>query len=186
MKKTLAWKLFFVSCLLLIALKGMTSDCTPVHAAKLPALKVEGTRLVNAKGRPVQLKGVSTHGLSWFPGYVDQKAFKDIKKIWKADAVRLALYTSDYNGYCSGDAANRSALEQRIDKGVQYATKSDPRDPRPRQERGHPHRDTPMVTGCGYRGSLTHQRLQKPHVHPAFLRRDPRGIPAGQSQDRPR
>lgn len=124
MKKTLAWKLFFTSCLLLIALKGMTSNCTPVHAAKLPALKVEGTRLVNTKGRPVQLKGVSTHGLSWFPGYVDQKAFKDIKKIWKADAVRLALYTSDYNGYCSGDAANRSALEQRIDKGVQYATKA--------------------------------------------------------------
>lgn len=34
------------------------------QAAKLPALKVKGTKLMNSLGRTVQLKGVSTHGLS--------------------------------------------------------------------------------------------------------------------------
>lgn len=155
MKRSLTWKLFFTFCLSLAAITSTTLSSTPVHAAKLPALKVKGTQLVNTKGRPVQLKGISTHGLSWFPGYVNQKAFNDIKKKWKANTVRLALYTSDYNGYCTGDAANRKALEQRIEKGVQYATKAglyviidwhilsdgDPRDPHQGQGRDHPHRD---------------------------------------------
>lgn len=35
------------------------------QAAKLPPLKVKGTKLMNSRGRTVQLKGVSTHGLSW-------------------------------------------------------------------------------------------------------------------------
>lgn len=115
---------FHTACLLLMAALTLTLGNVPVHAAKLPALRVKGTQLVNAKGKPVQLKGVSTHGLSWFPGYVDQKTFNDIKKKWKANTVRLALYTSDYNGYCTGDAANKKALEQRIDAGVRYATRA--------------------------------------------------------------
>lgn len=124
MKRSSARKLFFTLCLLLTALACTTLSIRSVHAARLPALKVKGTQLVNTKGRPVRLKGVSTHGLAWYPGYVNQKAFNNIKKNWKANTVRLALYTSDYNGYCSGDPANKKALEQQIDKGVQYATKA--------------------------------------------------------------
>lgn len=47
-----------------------------------------------------------------------------MKKNWKINTVRLALYTSGYNGYCTGDDANRRALEKRIDQGVKYATKA--------------------------------------------------------------
>lgn len=94
------------------------------QAAKLPKLKVKGTQLVNAKGKAVQLKGVSTHGLSWYPEYVNQKAFTYMKKKWKINTVRLAMYTSEYNGYCAGSAANRKALEKRIDQGVKYAAKA--------------------------------------------------------------
>lgn len=122
MKKSRKW--LYLRCLLVMFVV-LTAGSTSVHAAgKLPALKVKGTKLVNAKGKTVQLKGVSTHGLSWFPEYVNQKSFDHMKKKWKANTVRLALYTSDYNGYCTGDAANRKALEKRIDKGVQYATKA--------------------------------------------------------------
>lgn len=99
-------------------------DVTPAQAAKLPALKVKGTKLLNARGKKVQLKGVSTHGMSWYPEYVNQKAFTQMKKKWGINAVRLAVYTAEYNGYCTGDAANRKALEKRIDQGVQYATKA--------------------------------------------------------------
>lgn len=118
-------RLAYIVCLLLTALLiSMALSLTSVQAAKLPALKVKGTQLVNAGGRAVQLKGVSTHGLSWFPGYVDQRSFDHIKKKWKANCVRLAMYTSEYNGYCTGDAANRRQLEQQIDKGVHCATKA--------------------------------------------------------------
>lgn len=95
-----------------------------VQAAKLPKLKVKGTQLMNAKGKRVQLRGVSTHGLSWYPEYVNQNAFSYMKKKWNINTVRLAMYTSEYNGYCTGSAANRKALEKRIDQGVQYATKA--------------------------------------------------------------
>ena len=92
------------------------------QAAKLPPLKVKGTKLMNSRGRTVQLKGVSTHGLSWYPQYVNQKAFTYMKKYWKINAVRLALYTADYNGYCNSDYANRLKLLKTVDQGIKSAT----------------------------------------------------------------
>ncbi len=112
-----------MTCLLAVMFSTLFYS-TPIYAAKLPALKVKGTQLVNTKGKSVQLKGVSTHGLAWYPKYVNQKAFTYMKKNWKINVVRLALYTSEYNGYCTGDAANRKALEKKIDQGVKYATKA--------------------------------------------------------------
>lgn len=103
---------------------ALALQCTPVQAAKLPTLKVKGTQIVNAKGKPVQLKGVSTHGMSWYPEYVNQKAFTQMKKKWGINTVRLAVYTAEYNGYCTGDAKNRKTLEKKIDDGVKYATKA--------------------------------------------------------------
>ena len=108
----------------LVILLVLAFHCTPVQAAKLPSLKVKGTHLVNSKGKTVQLKGVSTHGLSWYPEYVNQKAFTQMKKKWKINTVRLAVYTAEYNGYCTGDKANRKALEKKIDDGVKYADKA--------------------------------------------------------------
>lgn len=97
--------------------------CIPVSAAsKLPRLQVKGTKLVNSSGKTVQLRGVSTHGLSWYPQYVNQSAFTFMKKNWKVNAVRFAMYTAEYNGYCTGDEANRQKLEKCIDNGVKYAT----------------------------------------------------------------
>ena len=121
MKRSKLWRVF--SLLLAIVIASSLAS-TPVYAAKLPALKVKGTQLVNSKGKSVRLKGVSTHGLSWFPQYVNQKSFTYMKKKWGINAVRLAMYTSEYNGYCTGDAANRKALEKKIDQGVEYATKA--------------------------------------------------------------
>ena len=69
----------------------------------------------------MQLKGISTHGLSWYPEYVNKKAFKYMKKNWKINTVRLAMYTAEYNGYCTGDATNRQKLIKLIDDGVKYA-----------------------------------------------------------------
>ena len=114
----------YSSRFLLVIVLAAFLGSTTVYAAKLPALKVKGTRLVNEKGKTVQLKGVSTHGLSWYPEYVNQKAFTHMKKKWGINVVRLAMYTSEYNGYCTGDDANRKALEKKIDQGVTYATKA--------------------------------------------------------------
>ncbi len=108
---------------LFLALAALLPSRT-AQAASLSRLHVEGTKLVNSRGRTVQLKGVSTHGLSWYPEYVNQAAFTYMKKKWNINVVRLALYTAEYNGYCVGDKANRRALEDLIDRGVKYAKKA--------------------------------------------------------------
>lgn len=81
-------------------------------------LSVKGTDLVDQSGNRFQLKGVSTHGLAWFPQYVTQDAFKTLRDGWGANLIRLANYTQEYNGYCTGDNNNRQRLENVIDTGV--------------------------------------------------------------------
>lgn len=83
------------------------------------ALRVEGTRLVGQNGETVRLTGMSTHGINWFPEYVNEEGFKTLRDDWKTNCVRLALYTEEYNGYCSG--GNREELKTLVKNGVEYA-----------------------------------------------------------------
>ena len=87
------------------------------------ALSVDGTQLVDENGNPVQLKGISTHGLAWFPTYVDQNAFKEFREQWNVNVMRLAMYTHEYGGYCSG--GNKEDLKNIVKRGIQYATDND-------------------------------------------------------------
>lgn len=83
-------------------------------------LRVEGPNLVDAKGEMVQLYGMSTHGIAWFPQYINREAFQTLRDDWGSNCVRLALYTDEYNGYCSG--GNKEELKQLVENGVSYAT----------------------------------------------------------------
>ncbi|MDD5872969.1 MAG: glycoside hydrolase family 5 protein [Clostridia bacterium] len=83
-------------------------------------LHVSGTVLSDESGNTVQLRGVSTHGLAWFPEYVNKEAFRTLRDDWNANVVRLALYTEEYGGYCSG--GDRAKLKQTVADGVEYAT----------------------------------------------------------------
>lgn len=94
----------------------MTEAKTTYYDASAGRLHVKGTKLVDKKGHEVQLRGVSTHGLSWYPQYVNDKCFAQLHDKWGANVVRLAMYTEEYNGYCSGDAKNRSDLKKLIKK----------------------------------------------------------------------
>jgi len=89
------------------------------------ALHVEGTHLAAEDGTPVQLRGISTHGLSWFPGYVNEKMIAQAKQEWGCNVFRLAMYTADYNGYCVSDANQKKTLKNLIDTGVKSAVEQD-------------------------------------------------------------
>lgn len=86
-------------------------------------LHVENGKLKDQNNEVVQLKGVSTHGINWFPQYVNQSDFNDLFNQWNANVVRLALYVTDYNGYCSG--RNQTQLRNLVEEGIEYALKSD-------------------------------------------------------------
>ena len=87
------------------------------------ALSVNGTQLVDQNGNPVQLRGISTHGLSWFPNFVDQNAFRQFREEWNVNIMRLAMYTHENGGYCTD--GNKENLKNIIYRGVQYATDND-------------------------------------------------------------
>ncbi|MCR5466937.1 MAG: cellulase family glycosylhydrolase [Lachnospiraceae bacterium] len=85
-------------------------------------LNVSGTKILDQNGREFQLKGVSTHGLQWFPQYVNEETFRTIRDDWGANVIRLAMYT-DENGYCTGGPTVKKNLRELIDKGVKLADK---------------------------------------------------------------
>jgi len=110
-----------------------TTEETTTEAPSVPAeaetgtpldnhgkLSVEGTNIVDENGDVYQLKGVSTHGMAWFPDYVNKDAFQTFRDDWGANIIRLAMYTAEYAGYCEG--GDKEYLKSLIDTGVQAAT----------------------------------------------------------------
>lgn len=96
---------------------ALPAGSTPV--AVHGALKVSGSHLTDKNGNNFQIKGVSTHGLAWFPGYVNKESFKTLRDEWGANCVRLAMYTTEYGGYCEGGADKMKGI---VDNGVSAAT----------------------------------------------------------------
>lgn len=88
-------------------------------------LHVEDGVLVDAEGETVQLTGVSSHGLSWYPEYVTADSIKALRDNWGINVIRLAMYTSDYNGYCVAGEEIQSVLKDNIDEAVTAATEND-------------------------------------------------------------
>ena len=85
-------------------------------------LHVEGSKLVDQNNNEVQLRGVSTHGLAWYPQYVTKDCFATLKS-FGANVVRLAMYTYESGGYCTD--GDRQQLETLVQNGVQYALNND-------------------------------------------------------------
>ncbi len=89
-------------------------------AAEHGALRVDGTQLVDQNGDPIQLYGMSTHGIAWFPQFVSYDSFKTLRDDWNTNCVRLAMYTAEYNGYCTG--GDQDYLKSLVRTGVDAAT----------------------------------------------------------------
>lgn len=87
------------------------------------ALSVKGTQLVDEKGQAVQLRGISTHGIAWFPDFVNQDAVTQLSKDWGANLFRIAMYTDENGGYCTD--GEKEKLKALVTDGVEYAKQAD-------------------------------------------------------------
>lgn len=87
------------------------------------ALHVSGRNLMDSNGNIVQLRGISTHGIGWFPEYINNTCFKQLHEDFNANVIRLAMYSAEYNGYCTG--GDKEYLKGLVDKGVTCATEND-------------------------------------------------------------
>ena len=89
------------------------------------ALHVEGIHLAAEDGTLVQLRGISTHGLGWFPEYVNEEMIAQARQEWGCNVFRLAMYTAEYNGYCTSGSSQKEHLKKVIDTGVQAAVEQE-------------------------------------------------------------
>ena len=111
----------FLLCAFALAPQAWADDAT-VRPSAAGALAVEGGALVDAHGDAVQLRGVSTYGLQWFPEYVNRPLFEQLSSEWDANLVRLAFY-SDY--YCNASPEDASAVMETLREGIDAAIAAD-------------------------------------------------------------
>lgn len=82
------------------------------------ALQVKGTQLSNERGETVVLRGMSSHGLQWFPQFTDRSYIKAVADRG-ANVMRLAMYTEE-NGYIQNNSVKNTLIN-----GVDNALASD-------------------------------------------------------------
>ncbi|MGW6195733.1 cellulase family glycosylhydrolase [Kribbella sp. NPDC055110] len=71
-------------------------DDTPV--GRNGQLHVCGTKLCNERNEPVQLRGMSTHGLQWYANCAKTASLDALANDWKADILRISMYVQE-DGY---------------------------------------------------------------------------------------
>ena len=96
------------------------SGTTPV--SQHGQLSLKGTQIVDKNGNAYQLKGMSTHGIAWFPDFVNEQAFRTLRDDWNTNVIRLAMYSGESEGYSGSNKAQHEAL---VKQGIEIAIKLD-------------------------------------------------------------
>ncbi|MDP4096229.1 cellulase family glycosylhydrolase [Paenibacillus sp. P96] len=88
---------------------------TPVE--KYGQLSVKNGQLVDKAGKPVQLKGMSSHGIQWYGDFVNEKAMQSLRDDWGISVFRVAMYTE------SGGYISNPGLKKKVKEAVEAARK---------------------------------------------------------------
>ncbi|WP_430784434.1 cellulase family glycosylhydrolase [Actinoplanes sp. G11-F43] len=86
-------------------------------------LRVCGTKLCNQHGQVVQLKGMSTHGIQWFPSCYTDASLDWLADDWNADLFRISMYVQEqgYETDPAGFTAKVNALVEEATERGMYA-----------------------------------------------------------------
>lgn len=89
---------------------------------KIAWLKTEGANLLTENGEKIALKGISSHGIQWFPEVLTYENIKELRDTWKINVFRIAMYTDpNANGYI----AHPDQSKNQVKKIVEYAKQLD-------------------------------------------------------------
>ncbi|GHJ49261.1 endoglucanase [Catellatospora sp. TT07R-123] len=78
-------------------------------------LHVCGVNLCNQYNKPIQLRGMSTHGLQWFANCYNDASLDALANDWNADLLRIAMYVQE-QGYETNPAAFTNQVNTLVDK----------------------------------------------------------------------
>jgi len=108
---------------------GAVQPAAPSPAPSLPVesrrggvsengwLQVAGTQLCNEAGKPVALRGMSSHGLQWYGQFASAKAIAATAE-YGANVFRAAMYTGE-GGFLSQPEAMKAKVIAAVDGAVQ-------------------------------------------------------------------
>ncbi|MEV8227598.1 cellulase family glycosylhydrolase [Streptomyces sp. NPDC079167] len=88
------------------------SDGTPVDING--PLHVCGVNLCNQYDRPVQLRGMSTHGIQWFDACYNAASLDALANDWKSDLLRVSMYVQE-DGYETDPAGFTARVNELVD-----------------------------------------------------------------------
>lgn len=81
-------------------------------------LSVRDGKLYSEKAKKnVQLRGISSHGLSWYPEFTTREALRTVKQ-WGANLFRAAMYTDQEGGYLNDSDAAKARLYTAVDNAL--------------------------------------------------------------------
>ncbi|MFC5168999.1 cellulase family glycosylhydrolase [Streptomyces mutomycini] len=103
-----------------VACTGSLEEPPPAPADGTPVdvngrLHVCGVNLCNQYDRPVQLRGMSTHGIQWFSQCYNAASLDALAKDWKSDLLRIAMYVQE-DGYETDPAGFTSRVNGLVDQ----------------------------------------------------------------------
>ncbi|MEU1753595.1 cellulase family glycosylhydrolase [Micromonospora matsumotoense] len=78
-------------------------------------LRVCGVNLCNKYGRPIQLRGMSTHGLQWFSQCYNDTSLDALATDWRSDLLRISMYVQE-DGYETNPTAFTNRVNTLVDE----------------------------------------------------------------------
>ncbi|MGI5122184.1 glycoside hydrolase family 5 protein [Marinactinospora thermotolerans] len=110
---------------LLAAAAGLAATLlsAPASAATTPVeehgrLEVCGTRLCGEDGTPVQLRGMSSHGLQWFDHCLTDGSLDALAHDWGANVLRISMYVQE-GGYETDPQGFTNKVSELIDEATE-------------------------------------------------------------------
>lgn len=77
-------------------------------------LQVQGNRIYDSNGEPVQLRGWNSHGIQWFP-FIAGHTIPHLAYDYNVEIVRIAMYINEESGYLF----NQTYMKARVNEMVQ-------------------------------------------------------------------
>ena len=85
---------------------------------RVSALKVVGTQLTDAGGKPVMLRGVSFGWHNWWPRFYNAGAVQWLKKDWNCNVVRVAMGVEPDKGYIKDKEWSKKMVRSVVDAAI--------------------------------------------------------------------
>jgi endoglucanase len=114
MKKWLSCSLLVLITIALIANSTVLFGASNV-VSQYGQLKIAGGKLCSSGGAAIQLKGMSSMGLQWYP--FTSSTVTNLVNDWKITVVRAAMYTAE-NGYIADPATMKDRVKTIVNAAI--------------------------------------------------------------------